>query len=104
MNNFMVSMNVFSKGLCIFAIDLRADRHSDWYCIRSVSLVIIEGLETSNLLKKSMNYAILFTFIISRLSLFFQHISSCLTIRFDNISMTSLVFSNQLLPVLLFNY
>ena len=41
MNNFMVSMNVFAKGLCIFAIDLRADRLSDWYCIRSVSLVII---------------------------------------------------------------
>ena len=41
MNNFMVSMNVFSKGLCIFTTDLRADRHSDWYCIRSVSLAII---------------------------------------------------------------
>ena len=41
MNNFMVSMNVFSKGFCIFTTDLRADRHSDWYCIRSVSLVII---------------------------------------------------------------
>ena len=40
MNNFMVSMNVFSKGLCIFTTDLRADRHSDWYCIRSVSLAI----------------------------------------------------------------
>ena len=35
---------------------------------------------------------------------FFQHISSCLTIRFDNTSMTSLVFSNQLLLVLLFNF
>ena len=41
MNNFMVSMNVFSKGLCIFTTDLRADRHSDWYYIRSVSLAII---------------------------------------------------------------
>ena len=41
MNNFIVSMKVFSKGLCIFTIDLRADRHSDWYCIRSVFLVII---------------------------------------------------------------
>ena len=41
MNNFMVSMNAFSKGLCIFATDLRADRHSDWYYIRSVSLAII---------------------------------------------------------------
>lgn len=40
MNNFMVSMNVFSKGLLIFTADLRAVRHSDWYCIRSVSLVI----------------------------------------------------------------
>ena len=38
MNIFMVSMNVFSKGLCIFAVDLRADRNSDWYGIRSVSL------------------------------------------------------------------
>ena len=37
-----------------------------------------------------------FIFIISRLVHFFQYISSCLTIRFDNISMTSLVFSNQL--------
>ena len=45
-----------------------------------------------------------FTFIISRLAHFFQHISSCLTIRFDNISMTSLVFSNRLLPVLWFNF
>ncbi len=45
MNNFMVSMNAFSKGLCIFATDLRADRHSDWYCIRSVSLVIIRRVE-----------------------------------------------------------
>ncbi len=45
-----------------------------------------------------------FTFIISRLAHFFQHISSCLTIRFDNISMTSLVFPNQLLLVLLFNF
>ena len=26
MNIFMVSMNVFSKGSCIFAIDLRADK------------------------------------------------------------------------------
>ena len=41
MNNFMVSINVFSKGLCIFTTDLRADRHSDWYCIRSVSLALI---------------------------------------------------------------
>ncbi len=41
MDNFMVSMNVFSKGLCIFTTDLRADRHSDWYCMRSVSLAII---------------------------------------------------------------
>ena len=40
-----VSMNVFSKGLCIFATDLRADRHSDWYCIRSVSLVIIRRVQ-----------------------------------------------------------
>ena len=45
-----------------------------------------------------------FTFIISGLAHFFQHISSCLTIRFDNISMTSLVFSNRLLPVLWFNF
>ena len=45
MNNFMVSMNVFSKGFCIFATDLRADRHSDWYCIRSVSLVMIRRIE-----------------------------------------------------------
>ena len=41
MNNFMVSINVFSKGLCIFTTDLRADRLSDWYCIRSVSLALI---------------------------------------------------------------
>ena len=40
MNNFMASINVFSKGLCIFTTDLRADRHSNWYCIRSVSLAI----------------------------------------------------------------
>ena len=39
-----------------------------------------------------------------RVSTLFQHISSCLTIRFDNTSMTSLVFSNQLLLVLLFNF
>ena len=39
-----------------------------------------------------------------QVSTFFQHISSCLTIRFDNISMTSLVFPNQLLLVLLFNF
>ena len=45
MNNFMVSMNVFSKGFCIFTTDLRADRHSDWYCIRSVSLVIIRRVQ-----------------------------------------------------------
>ena len=38
MKNFIVSMNVFSKGLCTFAIDLRTYRHSDWYCTRSVSL------------------------------------------------------------------
>ena len=42
---FMVSMNAFSKGLCIFATDLRADMHSDWYCIRSVSLVIIRRVQ-----------------------------------------------------------
>ncbi len=40
----------------------------------------------------------------TKMSAFFQHISSCLTIRFDNISMTSLVFSNRLLPVLWFNF
>ena len=52
MNNFIVSMKAFSKGLLIFTTDLRAVRHSDWYCIRSVSLVIIRRvLETSNLLK-----------------------------------------------------
>lgn len=45
MNNFIASIKVFSKGLCIFAVDLRADRHSDWYCIRSVSLVIIRRVE-----------------------------------------------------------
>ena len=45
-----------------------------------------------------------FTFIISGFAHFFQHISSCLTICFDNTSMTSLVFSNQLLLVLLFNF
>ena len=28
-----VSINTFSKGLLIFASDLRASRHSDWYCI-----------------------------------------------------------------------
>ncbi len=33
-------MTAFLKGLCIFVTDLRADRHLDWYCIRSVSLVI----------------------------------------------------------------
>ena len=38
-------INAFSKGLCIFATDLRADRHSDWYCIRSVSLVIIRRVQ-----------------------------------------------------------
>ncbi len=31
-----------------------------------------------------------------QVSTLFQYISSCLTIRFDNISMTSLVFSNRL--------
>ena len=41
MNNFIASMNVFSKGFCIFTTDLRAERHSNWYYIRSVSLVII---------------------------------------------------------------
>ena len=92
-------MNVFSKGLCIFAIDLRADRHSDWYCTRSVSL----GLETSHLLETNESCNIP-PFIVSRLAHFSQNISSCLTIRFDNISMTSLVFSNQLLSVLLFNF
>ena len=45
MNNFIASIKVFSKGLCIFATDLRADRHSDWYCIRSVSLVIIRRVQ-----------------------------------------------------------
>ena len=45
-----------------------------------------------------------FTFIISGFAHFFQHIFSCLTIRFDNISMTYLVFPNRLLPVLLFNF
>ena len=39
-----------------------------------------------------------------QVSALFQHISSCLTIRFDNILMASLVFSNQLLSVLLFNF
>ena len=39
-----------------------------------------------------------------QVSTLFQHISSCLSIRFDNISMTSLAFSNLLLPVLLFNF
>ncbi len=38
-------MNVFSKSLCIFTTDLRADRHSDWYCIRSVSLVMNRRVE-----------------------------------------------------------
>ncbi len=45
MNNFMVSMNAFSKGFCIFTTDLRADRHSDLYCISSVSLVIIRRVQ-----------------------------------------------------------
>ena len=45
-----------------------------------------------------------FPFYYQQVSTFLQHISSCLTIRFDNISMTSLVFSNQLLSVLLFNF
>ena len=35
MNNFIASMNVFSKGFCIFTTDLRAERHSNWYCIQS---------------------------------------------------------------------
>ena len=52
MNNFMVSMNVFAKGLCIFAIDLRADRLSDWYCIRSVSLVIIRRVRDFQFTRK----------------------------------------------------
>ena len=95
----MVSMNVFSKGLCIFAIDLRADRHSDWYCTRSVSL----GLETSHLLETNESCNT-FSFYYQQINTLFQHISSYLTIRFDNISMTSLVFSNQLLSVLLFNF
>ena len=82
MNNFIASIKVFSKGLCIFATDLRADRHSDWLHKECFFSHNQKSWETSNLLKKSMNYAILFTFIISRLALFFQHISSCLTIRF----------------------
>lgn len=41
----MVSMNVFQK-VCVYLLaDLRADRYSDWYCIRSVSLVIIRRVQ-----------------------------------------------------------
>lgn len=74
MNDFMVSMNVFSKGLCIFAIDLGADRLSDLYCIRSVSLVIIRRVWRLLIYKKLTNHEILFTFNISRLAQFLQHI------------------------------
>ena len=41
MNNFIASIKTFSNGFPIFATDLRASRHSDWYCIRIDSLVII---------------------------------------------------------------
>ena len=30
---FKRAINTFSKGLLIFAADLRTSRHSDWYCI-----------------------------------------------------------------------
>lgn len=46
MNNFIVSMNNFWKDLLIFTTDLRAFLHSDWYCIRIDSLVIIKSSET----------------------------------------------------------
>lgn len=58
MNNFIASMKTFSNGLLIFATDLRASRHSDWYCIRIASLVIIrrgEILLTSLIINKSRN-------------------------------------------------
>ena len=45
-----------------------------------------------------------FTFIISGLAHFFQHISSCLTIRFDNTSMTSLVFSVKIYRSINYTY
>ena len=41
MTNFIASMKTFSNGLRIFATDLRASRHSGWYCIRIDSPVII---------------------------------------------------------------
>ena len=44
------------------------------------------------------------SFIISRLAHFFRTFLHAKPFVFDNISMTSLMFSNRLLPVLLFNF
>ena len=52
-NTFMVEVKVILKGLCIFTTDLRADRLSDWYRIRSVSLVMKEHHEVK-MKRKSM--------------------------------------------------
>ena len=48
--DFIVSISTFSKGLLIFAADLRASRHSDWYCISRFDEVITKRFDTFKLL------------------------------------------------------
>ena len=82
MNNFIVSMKVFSKGLLIFTTDLRAVRHSDWYCIRSVSLVIIRRVGRLLIYQKNNKLCNAFPFYYQLFSYFFVHNFYCLTIHF----------------------
>ena len=40
MKSFSVTIRTFSKGLLTFDADLRASKHSDWYCISRFDDVI----------------------------------------------------------------
>ena len=81
MNNIIASIKVFSKGLCIFATDLRADRHSDWLHKECFFSHNQKSWETSNLLKNNELQNDFYLYY-QQVSPFFQNISSCLTIRF----------------------
>ena len=66
--------------------------------------ILTNGLDHDSIYPPANELLNTFSIYYQHVSKHFQHTSSYLTIRFDNISMTSFLLSNQLLSVQLINY